>query len=262
MSEEPLGPRRAHPSNDVAAFNESDPLAPRRAAGAPRRAARPRRTVTARPPNPWLVVALFAVLILAGIAGLYRYFGVHPPAGDVPTSLPTPTAADGPASPAPSPPGVREVVGDTAVTVPSHWRLYADELTEGDRRLIRVIDDATDVRLQVATLTTVGTDLTGACRALIDDQGDEYAVDFEVVPRYVSMEEGAVAVTCGFVGAREGQPETSVMFTMVQREADAHTLVLRVMGPRGLPADAPAVREVSAMGCEAAAAFGHPFPLC
>lgn len=259
MSEEPLGPRRAHPSNDVAAFNESDPLAPRRAAGSPRRAAVPRRPGR-RGPNPWLVVVLITVLVVAGVAGLYRYFGVHPPAGDTPTALPTPPVASPSASPSPS--GAREVVGDTAVTVPDHWRLYADELTEGDRRLIRVIDDATGVRLQVATLTTVGTDLTAACRALIDDQGAEYAVDFEVVPRYVSMDDGAVAVNCGFVGAREGQEDTSVMFTMVQRESDVHTLVLRVMGPRNLPADAPAVREVAAMGCEAAAAFGHPFPLC
>lgn len=239
------------------AFDESDPLAPRRATGRPERDGADDAGT-----RQWIVVGAIGVLMAVMVGILYVVFGSDSPSGESTTPARSPSAVPSPTA-SPSPPGMREVVGDTAVTIPAHWQIYADEITEGDRRLIRGMDTRSDVRIQVATLTTVGTDLESACQALIADQGSGYDVDFQVMPRFISIEGDAVALTCGFVGTREGDEEaTNVLFTMVQRGSDLHTLVLRVMRPQDLPSDDTAAREVAAMNCEATTNFGSALPLC
>ena len=49
-------------------------------------------------------------------------------------------------SPSPTPPGVLDL-GDAVVTVPDGWEVYADELVQDARRLVRLRDPATDVRV-------------------------------------------------------------------------------------------------------------------
>lgn len=265
MTESPRPRRAAVDHADLPEFDETDPLAPRRGvasasgtdpAGGDRR--------------QWVVVGVIGFLMAIMVGVLYLVFGSdHPTAGptDAPEPASTSPSASATTSPSPtatpSPPGVREVVGDTEVTIPAHWQLYADEITEGDRRLVRAMDTASDVRIQVATLTTVGTDLETACQALIADQGSGYDVDFQFMPRYVTVDGDATALSCGFVGTREGDDAaTNVLFTMVQRRSDLHTLVLRVMRPQALPPGHDAVREVAVMNCEATTNFGSPLPLC
>lgn len=233
----------------------------------------PRRAAEESPDAPqqgsWRVAAIVGAALVAMIVLFYFLFGEAP--GEerdrAATSGPAPlTATETSPAPSPSPSyiGTQEIVGDASITLPENWTIYADEVTEGDRRLIRASADDTALRLQVATLTTVGTDVTAACLALVEDQSAQYDVDFQISPRYVSVSgEGAIGVTCGFVGTRTDQEEsTSVLFTMVQREEDLHTLVLRTMHPTGTDASSLESRQLTSLTCEAATTFGHTLPLC
>lgn len=286
MSEEPLGPRRAYPEPRHALMPTEPALdRPRRAVvdddesdivpvGVPRRAQRGAVTPSReRGASPLLVILVTGVLMVALVFGLYSFYGVNSPTATPsfahthssdpisPSSTsPSPSAS---ASQSAAPAGKPEVVDDATVTVPLHWEVYHDQQIEDDRRLIRVRDRQEDVRLQVATLTSVGSELRDACQALVDDQSKEYAVDHQISPRPITVTGEAVGVTCGYVGQRKDQhTDTSVTFTMIQRKSDTHTLVLRVMRPRMLGADSTAQREVTLMTCEAARSFGHALPLC
>ena len=261
MSEEPRPRRSVGAQPELPEFRDEDPLAPRRAAGA----GQPASPGDDDSRRQWIVVGAIGLAMVVMVAVLYVVFGTD--AGDheaAPPTTATPSASASPSPEAPpSPAGTVELVDDTAVTVPDHWELYADEVTEGDRRLIRVRDVAHDVSLQVATLTSVGTELPAACQALITDQGSAYVVDFQVTPQFITIDGDAVAVTCGFVGTREDDgAATSVLFTMVQRGSDLHTLVVRMMRPQDLSADTPALREAATMTCEATRNFGSALPLC
>lgn len=209
----------------------------------------PRATVT-------MIAGLVAVLLVLLVGGVFLVFGSgegsRPP-------MPTPTASPTPTKP----PGTKEVVDDATITLPASWKLYHDEKTEGDRRLIRAEDAKGEVRLQLATLTTIDANLTSACKLLVEDQSKDYAVDFEIGPSATNPDGDAQAVVCGFVGKKPDQQNaTSVRFTLIQRASDTHTLVLRIMQPHHLAADAPGVHEASLMSCEASRSFGHALPLC
>lgn len=272
---ETRGPRRAaDPDYDDEPSNFAEPLGP---AEAPK----PRRRI------PWLVVAVTSFLLIALTIALLLTYGIAPlatpgnPTDDSSIASPRPTddvlTGDEPGSPQspeqggggnqttppPPVPGTPEKIDDTTITVPPHWRIYADEVTEGNRRLLRLIEDESRVRLQVATITTMSDDLHAACGALINDQGQGYTVDSQLGPREITALGDASAVMCGFVGTKEGETTaTNVMFTLVQRPSDEHTLVLRVMRPDDLAPDNDALQEVSRMSCEASREFGHPLPLC
>ncbi|WP_296140254.1 hypothetical protein [uncultured Tessaracoccus sp.] len=211
------------------------------------------------------VLGGFAAVLALAVGGLYAVYGVHEREDGRVVPEPSPSPASTSASPSPSPttsPGTEETVGDTTITVPASWSLYHDERTEGDRRLIRVQDKAGQVRLQAATLTSVGPDLDKACQALVDGQRKEYAVDHLVLPRPMSVEGDAHGVHCGFAGTKKGQQAgTQVLFTLLQR-TDGHTLVLRTMRADGVASDAAAMTDLGRMTCEASSRFGHPLPLC
>lgn len=270
MARESHGPRRALPDTPCEeptaiprhAIADSPTTSPHREPSEPRRAApsstKPR---TIKNVSVALVSGTIAICLVLAVGVLYVLYGSHGHGS-------TPDAATPPAarsfSPTPTePPGTDEVVGDATVTVPHQWKLYHDELTEDDRRLIRVQDPQSNLRLQIATLTAIDGDLAAACQALVADQSQEYAVDFQILPRPAAVEGKAEAVICGFTGTRQDQQApTSVRFTLIRRASDSHTLVVRAMQPETLPADAKSARQAATMTCQAADSFGHRLPLC
>lgn len=252
-------PRRGIPHDD----SDTDPLAPRRGVPLPADVIEGRDQ---RRKVQWIVlgIALFLGLVIAVVYLLFGGSDRQGRASSTPSQATTTASPDAsaPLQPAPSPiEGTPEVVGDTSVTLPTDWEMYADETTEGDRRLIRARDPEGAATLQITTLTSVGKDLVAVCNALVGDQREGYEVDSEQVPMPVSVRGEAAAIVCGFGGAKEGE-DSSVQFTLVQRASDAHTLVMRSMQDRALQADAPAVEQAASLKCEAARNFGTPLPLC
>ncbi|NHB83746.1 hypothetical protein G7085_00895 [Tessaracoccus sp. HDW20] len=60
-------------------------------------------------------------------------------------------------------------LGDAKIELLPGWQLYADEVVQDDRRLVRIKQVATDTRIQVVTLTSVTGPLASACEDLIAD---------------------------------------------------------------------------------------------
>lgn len=261
MHEESRRPRRAMDVH-VDAEPSSPPVrdeAPTRGPGGARHAIAADDTRSKPHANITLIAGILALLLALLVGGVFLTFGTDDDAPQPREPSPTPTHSPTPTKPS----GKREVVDDATVTLPETWKLYHDEKTEGDRRLIRAEDAKGEVRLQLTTLTTVDADLAAACNLLVEDQSKEYAVDFEIRPRATTPDGDAHAVVCGFVGRKQDQQEaTSVRFTLIQRASDTHTLVLRIMQPHQLAADAAGVHEASLMSCEASRSFGHSLPLC
>lgn len=267
----PAGPRRGMPVDDLAASGDDtmpppvesqDPLAPRRAVPLPEDVVE-RREERRKAKRLVFIIALALALILAIV---YFLVGGASRASRAMPAPATPASVASTAVPAQSlapvvPVGVVEDVDDTSITVPADWELYADETTEKDRRLIRIREPESGTTMQVTTLTTVGEDLVAMCEALIGDQREGFAVDSEQVPTEVTAGGDAFAVVCGFGGAKEAA-DSSVQFTLIQRESDKHTLVLRSIQDRALGADSPAVETTAQLKCEAARNFSTPLPLC
>ena len=117
-----------------------------------------------------------------------------PPATAAGSASGTPTPLASP-SPTPSPstaPAVLDL-GDVVLVVPDGWELYADELVQDSRRLVRVREPLSDTRVQAVTLTTVGDDLAQACRDLVTDQQQAFTGVAESVVVDVPMTGAAVA---------------------------------------------------------------------
>ncbi|WP_297750414.1 hypothetical protein [uncultured Tessaracoccus sp.] len=257
MDEEPRRPRRAMPDS----FDDED--LPN--AGGARRAL-PDDASDHPVDRRALVAIIIAVMLVLVVGCAYLLFGARNSAQPDPTPQPSASARPSPSAPSPSPtpdpPGVEEVVDDTTITLPHDWELYHDELTEGDRRLIRAKDATGDVRIQVATLTSIDADIAAACSLLVADQSAGYTVDFRIDPQPVAVSGAAHAVVCGYVGAKEQEQATSVRFTLIRRDADEHTLVVRTTRPQASSASNDALTDAAAMTCEASRTFKHPLALC
>lgn len=234
-------------------------------------AALPRR-VAADPPrqdHTTLLSTFIAPVVIAASIGLAVAIGHavpnEPPSDPVPRPSVTSTEP-GPADPTPPPslePGQTIALNDAAFTLPASWRIDAEEEVEGDRRAVRVSDPDTDTRLQAVTLATTEDDLGTACTALVDlqVQAFEGAVINPSVP--LSVRGDGTGQTCGFSGTRtDDDVSNTVTFQMVQRDDDAHLLVLRSTVPDDVAIDAPARAQLVAMQCEASADFGVRLPLC
>ena len=257
MDEEPRGPRRALPDS-------LDDERPPRAGGA--RRALLDDTDTQPADRRGLVAGIMAVVLALVVGGAYLLFGTRNKAEPDPAPQHSASTQPGPskpsASPTQEPPGVEEVVDDATITLPHSWELYHDELTEGDRRLIRAKDATGDVRIQVATLTSIDADIAAACSLLVADQSADYTVDFRIEPQPVAVAGEAHAVVCGYVGAKDQEQATSVRFTLIRRDSDEHTLVVRMTRPQASKASDDALTDAAAMTCEASRTFGHPLALC
>lgn len=167
-------------------------------------------------------------------------------------------------SPLEQPENARLALDDTSVTIPEGWELYADESVDESRRLVRLRDPDSDIRVQVVTLTAVGEDLSAACQALVDDQSTAYTNVTPVLPSPIGLNstEGT-GVVCGFGGTRiSDTDDNSVTFTLLQRTSDAHSLILRSTIPASVPTDSPGRAALFGLTCEASSGFGPPLPLC
>lgn len=250
---------------------------------------RPRRALGPEPtddPRPRLPRTVLAGTLVAGltIVGAYTFWGPRPapedpvvatpsveatpsPTEESPTADPTPDPSGvGPADPSPEPtePSVGLIqLNDTAFTPPVGWSLYGDDLIETDRRVVRLSHTDSGASLQVVTLVA-DPDLGESCRALVQSQGEQFAVTSEHLALPVGLDATVgEGVTCGFTGVRTDDGiANSVSFTLVRRASDAHVLMLRQTVPDEVPAGSPARRDLSAMGCEASTGFAAPLPLC
>jgi len=251
---------------------------------------RPRRGI-AEPPRDsdtrraWLAIGVLGLAMALVIAALYIVVGGResvpepsspsasaaastqssaPPATAAGSASGTPTPLASP-SPTPSPstaPAVLDL-GDVVLVVPDGWELYADELVQDSRRLVRVREPLSDTRGQAVTLTTVGDDLAQACRDLVTDQQQAFTGVAESVVVDVPMTGAAGGVSCAFTGTRaDDGVAAKVEFTLIRREADNQTLIFRDTIPSAVPAGAPVLAELAAMECEAAETFGVVVASC
>ncbi len=139
-----------------------------------------------------------------------------------------------------------------------------DEQIEDSRRAVRLHQQETDVRLQAVTVGPSGQTLTSACAALVELQQSQFT-DVEqqlVAPIGVDSAQGS-AVRCGFEGTRtdDGVANT-VTFTLVERLADSHVLMLRTTVPQPSAGATPVLAQLNAMACGASVSFGVALPLC
>lgn len=178
------------------------------------------------------------------------------------SAAPSPTASDaGSASPQPTSPPTPspEVIdlGDATVTVPAGWEIYADELVQDERRLVRLRDPATDTRVQAVTLTSVEGELDQACRDLVTDQQEGFGGVAESVVIDVPLTGAAAAVSCAFTGTRTADGVAAkVEFTLIRRDSDSQSLLFRDTVATSLAPDSPALAQLTAMECAAARSFG------
>lgn len=219
-----------------------------------------------------LILAIFVVLMAtvgpAGSGGEMTPSPTAQPTGDgtsaEPTSTAEPSAGTPSASPASSSAGpVVLELGDSRVTVLPGWRLYADEVVQDDRRLVRLRHLETDTRIQIVTLTSINEDLATACSDLVTEQSKTYDNVAESATVDVSVAPGAEGVACSFTGTRTSDSvATKVDFTLVRRDTDSTTIVFRDTIPVAVPADSPARTELAVIECGAAYSFGVTISQC
>lgn len=245
---------------------------------------RPRRGI-AEPPRDsdtrlaWLAIGVLGVAMAVVIAALYLVVGgrestPEPSSPSASSAAPTQSTAPSataagsasgtptpPTSPSPTPspttaPTVLDL-GDVVLVVPDGWELYADELVQDGRRLVRVREPLSDTRVQAVTLTTVGDDLAQACRDLVTDQQQAFTGVAESVVVDVPLTGAAAGVSCAFTGTRtEDGIAATVEFTLIRREADSQTLIFRDTVASVVPASSPVLAQLAAMECAAAETFG------
>lgn len=200
------------------------------------------------------------------------------PSQEMPTEAPLPSgpaspteATSGPASPSTpvTPPSVEPSVPTSSVELDDGaafrlrdgWELYADQQVQNDRRLVRLRDAATDVRIQAVSLTSVTGPLDEACLDLVAEHRSLYTGVAEGLPVGVSISGEGTGISCNFTGTRvsDGVP-AMVEFTLLQRgEA---TLVFRDTIPTAVAVDSTAREQLVAMECEAATSFGVAVDQC
>lgn len=239
--------------------------------------------------SAWLALAILAAVLVVAVIGLQLGLGQRTSASPsptpavtatpttssatptttpstspspAPTGSPTSTSSPPAASPSPTPPRVLDL-GDAVVTVPDGWEVYADELVQESRRLVRLRDPATDVRVQIVTLTTVTGELDQACRDLVADQRSAFTGVATSLVVDVPVGAGATAVSCAFTGTRvsDGVPNKTE-FTLLRRDSDAQTLVFRDTIPLATGDDAPVLATLTGMECAAAESFGVVVQAC
>lgn len=251
---------------------------------------RARRAVATPPEDEgarlaWMSLAALGVAMTVLIGGLYlilgpRSTGTTSPApspsssrveastsstessdgGSSPSTEPSPSLDESP--PGPSPPAELDL-GDVRLTVPDGWEVYADEVVQDDRRLVRLREPATDVRVQAVTLTTVGEDLTQACRDLVTDQQQAFTGVAESVVVDVPLTGGASGVSCAFTGTRTSDTVAAkVEFTIIRRDADAQSLVFRDTVPDSVAEGSPVLAQLADMECAATETFGVVVGTC
>ena len=209
----------------------------------------------------WVPLAALGVLLAAALVAVFWLPGSSGPAATASrSSLPTT-----PASPAPSPSAVTSPLplDDATLQVPEGWDVYADEQVQDDRRLVRLEQGETGVRVQAVTLTSVDGDLSTACSLLITELESSYTDPAQTTAFTVPVAPGGEGYSCGFRGERtsDEQPGT-VTFTMLRRDADAHTLVLRASVPDTAADDTQAAAQLEALTCSAAASFDVDLTRC
>lgn len=229
----------------------------------------------------WLLVGALGVALAVSVAGLYAVVGPSRTASRTtdaassgpsasPNGSPSGSASPGDSvsafpTPSPSPtlePGQLDLL-DTVLTVPDGWEVYADELVQDSRRLVRLREPDTDVRVQAVSLTSATGDLDQACRDLITQQSSAFGsvATSDVVA--VPVAEGAAGVSCAFSGTRtsDGVP-LKTEFTLLRRDSDAHTLVFRDSIPTAVPAASTVLEDLTTMECDAAELFGADVETC
>ena len=198
---------------------------------------------------------------------------VPPPDPGLPTVSPTatvtetgtddlPTGPEEEPSPVSSiPGGVRLELNGVVLDMPPGWQLYADETVQGDRRLVRIRELVTDVRIQAVALTNVTGSLDDACLDLVADHRQLYSAVAEGLPVNVPVSGDAVGVSCNFSGTRTSDGVANrVEFTLLQ--SGGVTLVFRDTIPAAVSTDAPALTQLIAMECAAAESFGVVIDQC
>ena len=230
--------------------------------------------------HAWLILGALGAIMAMLVTGLYLFVGVRDtttaspspssstPAPEASTAVASPTATGIPSAsgspspttlPSPTEPEEPELLdlGDVVLALPAGWELYADELVQDDRRLVRVREPASDTRVQAVTLTTVGEDLEQACRDLVTDQQRAFTGVAEAVVVDVPMTGAASGVSCAFTGTRaEDGVAAKVEFTLIRRDADAQSLIFRDTVPDAVAASDPVLAQLAAMECAAAETFG------
>lgn len=155
-------------------------------------------------------------------------------------------------------------LNDARFSAPQGWSLYGDEEIEGSRRVVRLSQQDTDVRMQAVTLEPSGEGLGSACSSLVDFQQAQFA-DVEkqlVAPIGVDAKLGS-AVQCGFSGIRASDGvDNAVTFTIISRASDSHVLMLRTTVPKDSSDASPIIAQLNAMACGASTSFGVSLPLC
>lgn len=255
-----------------------------------------RRSITAekraqKSQPAWLVAAVLPIVIALLMGGLWFVFGERgdggltavpspspstspprEPSPEVSPTMkfsPTPTAtAHLPTEPEPEPSPVSSTPGGvllelngTVLDMPPGWQLYADELIQDDRRLVRIRDLTTDVRIQAVSLTNVTGPLGSACQELVRDHLQLYTGVTQGLPVDVPLAGAGEGASCAFTGTRASDGMANqVEFTLL-RLNDA-TLVFRDTIPSSVPADAPAMAQLIAMECAAADSFGVAVSQC
>lgn len=217
------------------------------------------------------LVVVLSVALALGISHLASPEGtpLFNPAGPEPTAAPSshsprpspnPTPADTPISP---PAGELVELNDASLTVPATWEVASDELVEGDRRAIRLVHPATDVRLQALTLGPSDETPRQACQALVELQRQSYTNVTTQLTLEVSVPSTGQGVACGFDGTRiSDEVANAVNFTLLRRDADGHLLMLRATVPESVSGSAEAHSQLVSMQCEASRTFGVRLPLC
>lgn len=231
-------------------------------------------------------LAVLAVALAVLIVGLYIVIGPRSPntrspapfspwsigaASPSPAEPPTGEASPPPAHPSPlsdestpiPSPAAPVDLGDVQLTVPEGWEIYVDEVVQDDRRLVRLREPATDVRVQVVTLATVGQELDHACRDLVTDQQRAFTDVAESVVVDVPLTGGASGVSCGFTGTRVSDSVAAeVDFTIIRRDEDAQFLVFRDTVPDSVPDSSPVLAQLAIMKCAASETFGVVIDSC
>lgn len=235
----------------------------------------------------WYALGALAVVLALAVFVAYmalggRYDSAEPTTGtseqgsaEPSATAPAPSGGTAPESPQPSPstsaspqpsptpsPTVLDL-GDTSVTVLPGWQVYADEVVQDDRRLVRIKHATTDTRIQIVTLTSITGDLQTACTDLTTEHRQAYSDVADSATVDVSVAAGATGVACGFTGTRiSDKVEVKVDFTIVQRASDKTSIVFRDVVTQTVPADSPARTELATMECGAADDFGVTISQC
>lgn len=152
---------------------------------------------------------------------------------------------------------------DDGVTLlmPGSWELYADEIVQNERRLVRLRETDTDVRIQAVSLTTVTSPLDEACLELVADHRQSYTDVAEGLPVAVPISGEGEGRSCNFTGTRVSDDvAATVEFTLLQ--LGDSTLVFRDTIPATVADGSPVLAELVAMECGAAADFGVAINQC